>query len=262
MIRGTRSSARSDCIRDVHKPWLWVVLLVAIAQPTWAGPPYVTDDPEPVEYQHIEVYVASQTATSKGLTTGTAPHLDINYGIVPDIHLHLNLPMAFSAPHGEATHYGIGDIEIGSKMRFLHETKWLPELAFYPAIDFPTGSEKENLGTGSTLAFFPIWAEKTWGDWSATAGGGYWINLGSNQKNWWLGGLQGQRKVTESLALGAEIFHMPPQLPGDRGQTAVNAGLIYDFSEIHHLLLSAGPAIQGESGFQTYLGYQATFALF
>jgi hypothetical protein len=246
----------------VRKPWLWVLLLLAAAPEAWAGPPYVTDDPEPVEYQHMEVYVASQTATSKGLANGTAPHFDINYGIVPDIHLHLNLPLAFSAQDGEATHYGIGDIEIGSKMRFLHETKWLPELAFYPAMDFPTGNATENLGTGSTRAFFPIWAEKTWGKWSATAGGGYWINPGTDQKNWALGGLQGQRKMTEALALGAEIYHTTAQQPGDQGQTAVNVGLIYDFSEIHHWLLSGGTAIQGEPGFQTYLAYQATFALF
>jgi hypothetical protein len=27
---------------------------------TWAGPPFVTDDPEPVAYQHWELYLASQ----------------------------------------------------------------------------------------------------------------------------------------------------------------------------------------------------------
>ena len=36
-----------------------------------AGPPYITDDPEPVEYQHWEFYVASLTLMLKAI--GLAP---------------------------------------------------------------------------------------------------------------------------------------------------------------------------------------------
>jgi hypothetical protein len=31
-------------------------------QPTVGGPPFVIDDPEPVEFRHWEVYLASQDA--------------------------------------------------------------------------------------------------------------------------------------------------------------------------------------------------------
>jgi hypothetical protein len=35
--------------------------VLLISTRAWAGPPYVTDDPEPVEYRHWEVYLASQS---------------------------------------------------------------------------------------------------------------------------------------------------------------------------------------------------------
>ena len=50
-------------MRAASRPMLTVVLpltlilLVPILSPkAFAGPPYITDDPEPVEYQHWEVY--------------------------------------------------------------------------------------------------------------------------------------------------------------------------------------------------------------
>ena len=40
------------------------------AVPALAGPPYITDDPEPVDYQHWEVYLFTGGAQSAGDTTG------------------------------------------------------------------------------------------------------------------------------------------------------------------------------------------------
>ena len=39
-----------------------VIVVAALMMGTvaWAGPPFVTDDPEPVELHHWEVYLASQ----------------------------------------------------------------------------------------------------------------------------------------------------------------------------------------------------------
>ena len=53
---------------------LTLILLVLIASPkAFAGPPYITDDPEPVEYQHWEVYFASIFAKQPDAWTSTAP---------------------------------------------------------------------------------------------------------------------------------------------------------------------------------------------
>ena len=52
-----------------------------------AGPPFVTDDPEPVEYQHWELYFASLHTQSAEGWSGTAPLFEVNYGVAPNMHL-------------------------------------------------------------------------------------------------------------------------------------------------------------------------------
>ncbi len=81
-----------------------VILLVGMFSLTlfmttaWAGPPFVTDDPEPVEYLHWEVYLASQYAHDKDMISGAVPLFEINYGALPDLHLHMIIPFAYSGP--------------------------------------------------------------------------------------------------------------------------------------------------------------------
>jgi hypothetical protein len=67
-----------------------------------AGPPYITDDPEPVEYQHWEVYLASIFTKQPDSWTTTAPCVEVNYGLVPDAQLHTILPMTLYQPSGAA----------------------------------------------------------------------------------------------------------------------------------------------------------------
>ena len=62
-------------------PICFVLFVTAFS--AWAGPPFVTDDPEPVELKHWEVYLASMYNRSDDGTTGTVPHLDANYGPHP-----------------------------------------------------------------------------------------------------------------------------------------------------------------------------------
>ena len=74
--------------------------------PAWARPPFFTDDPEPVEHLHWEVYLATQWAHDKDAgTASTLPHAEVNYGVLPDIQLHLIVPMAYSAPSQGSVQY-------------------------------------------------------------------------------------------------------------------------------------------------------------
>jgi hypothetical protein len=87
-----------------------------------------------VDYQHWEFYVASQDLKLGGDWSGTGPHFELNYGVVPDVQLHVITPLAYDVPPAGAAHYGLGDIELGVKYRFIHETNG-------PAASrhFPTG---------------------------------------------------------------------------------------------------------------------------
>jgi hypothetical protein len=235
------------------------VLLCATVCTSLAGPPFLTDDPEPVEQRHWEVYLGSQLARDQGDWSGTAPHLEVNYGAAPELQLHLIAPLAFSAPHGESTQYGYGDTELGAKYRFLTETESRPQAGIFPLVELPTGDDNRDLGGGETTCFLPLWLQKSFGPWTTYGGGGYWINPGDNNRNWWFMGWLLQRQISSRLTAGAEVFHSTPSETDGDPSTGFNAGVIADLDEMNHLLFSAGHSVQGPDRFQCYVAYQLTF---
>ena len=237
-----------------------LLFLAAVApQAAWAGPPFITDDPEPVEYHHTEFYVASQYANNKDGKEGTLPHFEANYGIVPDVQLHLLVPLAYAHPNGGPTAYGLGDTEVGVKYRFVPESETIPQVGTFPIIHLPTGDDDRGLGGGHVTAFLPVWVQKSWGPWTTYGGGGYWINPGEGNKDYWQLGWLAQRKMTESLTIGAEIFYFSKDTEEGRDRTGYNIGGIFDLNMEHHILFSAGRDIAGDNRFSAYLGYQWTF---
>jgi hypothetical protein len=233
---------------------IWAAVHVARA-----GPPFTTDDPEPVEYRHWEIYLASQLAHDSSGWSGTSPHVEINYGPIPNLHLHLIAPVAFNAPSHGGTQFGYGDTELGIKYRFLQETTRLPMVGVFPIVELPTGDASRGLGAGHIQVFLPLWLQKSFGPWTSYGGGGYWINPGTENRNWWFVGWLVQRQLTPKLTLGTEIFHETAKEAGGTSDTRFNVGTIFDFSDTYHLLLSAGHTIQGPSGFQAYGAFQVTF---
>jgi hypothetical protein len=224
-----------------------------------AGPPYTTDDPEPVEYRHWELYLASQDFHDREGWSGTAPHVEVNYGVVPDVQLHVVAPLSYVVPDVGVAHVGYGDTELGVKLRFVHEGKWTPQIGTFPMFEAPTGSHARGLGNGSAQLFVPLWLQKSFGEWTTYGGGGAWFDLGSGRDRWWYFGWQAQRRLSEALTIGAELFHLTPRSSGTDADTRFNVGAVIDFGDTHHLLLSAGRSIVGSNLFQGYVAYQATF---
>jgi hypothetical protein len=238
---------------------LLLMLGSLLAFKSHGGPPFLTDDPEPVDYQHWEFYIASMdTKTSDGWS-GTAPHFELNYGVVPNVQLHLIAPLAYDAPTSGKSHYGYGDTELGVKFRFLQETNWVPQAGIFPLLELPTGNANENLGNGRAQLFLPLWLQKSWGDWTAYGGGGYGLNSGTGNQNWNFVGAVLQKQVLTNLLVGAEVYHQTAQQTGGRDNTAFNIGTVFDLSEQHHLLFSVGSSIDGPVSFQCYIAYQFTF---
>jgi hypothetical protein len=223
------------------------------------GPPFLTDDPEPVEYQHWELYLATLDFKTAEGWTGTGPHVEVNYGVVPNVQLHLIAPLAFNAPTAGRSSYGFGDVELGAKIRFVQETNWLPQVGIFPLLEVPTGKASEGLGNGHPQEFLPVWLQKSFGGWTAYGGGGYGINSGAGNQDWTFVGAVLQNQVRTNLLVGVEVYHQTAQQTGGRDNTAFNLGAVFDFSEQQHLLLSAGRSIDGPQDFQCYLAYQFTF---
>lgn len=88
-----------------------------------AGPPFVTDDPEPVDYQHWEVYGFTAGVREAGNTSGWLPGVEVNYGAAPELQLHLIAAYAFDAPNAQPRRSGPGDTELGAKYRFIDPAK-------------------------------------------------------------------------------------------------------------------------------------------
>ncbi len=243
-----------------HYSILAVTLITSlfIVKSAIAGPPFFTDDPQPVDLHHWEIYVASINANSHGDWSGTAPHIEINYGAAPELQLHMIAPMGYDAPADGPAHYGFADLELGAKYRFVQETNGWPQIGTFPLLEVPTGNS--HLGAGHTTALIPVWAQKSWDKWTLYGGGGYGINSFSGHGNWGFGGAVLQNQVRSNLLVGVEIYHQTvAQVDFPNEGTGFNIGTVLDFSDNHHLLFSAGRSIDGPNAFQCYIAYQLTF---
>jgi hypothetical protein len=253
----------------MRSSWLCAALMVLTAGSASAGPPFITDDPEPVERGHWEVYAFSAGAVGEHDASGVGPSIEVNYGAAPNLQLHLIANLAYDVPSGGPAVMGPGDTELGFKYRFITpgKTDWFPQVGIFPLLEVPTGNARRNLGSGNVDAFLPIWIQKDFGKWLTYGGGGYWINPGLGNRGFWYAGWLLQRQVTDKLALGAEVFHTTPAQVDRSGVTGFNLGGQYDFTEHYHLLFSAGRggllyAINASAvtaPFTYYLAFQWTF---
>jgi hypothetical protein len=217
------------------------MLLIAASQAK-AGPPFVTDDPEPVDYGHWEVYGFSAGAYRVSDFTGVGPSMEVNYGALPNLQLHMILNTVFDTPAGQSAQWGVGDTELGMKYRLVNpgSDDWFPEIGVFPLLEVPTGNARRALGSGHLQEFLPVWLQKNFAKWTTYGGGGYLISPGADNRNSWFAGWLVQRQVTDKLAVGVEIFHQTSIAPGRDGTSGFNVGGIYDFTDHYHLLLSVG----------------------
>ena len=223
------------------------------------GPPFITDDPQPVDFHHWEVYIASIDFRQFGFSTGTLPHLEVNYGAVPNLQLHMIAPMAYNTGPATPFAYGYGDTELGVKYRFIQESKNCPMVGVFPLLEVPTGSASRGLGTGRPSYYLPIWLQKSRGSWTIYGGGGFWHIPASGFRDYWFSGLTAQCQTTKNLMIGGEVFHSTSQFAGEREISGFNLGGVYDFDEGHHLMMSVGTGFQGNDHGTAYVAYQWTF---
>jgi len=217
------------------------------ATPATAGPPFLTDDPQPIDYRHSEGYLFSTMDKGAGNTAFSGPAIEYNYGPAPNVHLHIVVPDAWSLPAGSPQSTGLGDIEFGTKFRFVQETNGTPQIGVFPMIELPTGNAANGLGNGRAWFRLPLWAQKSWGPWTAYGGGGHAINRASGMSDYNFGGGLLQRDFGNHLTLGGEIFAQGPTTAGGSSATFYNWGGYVKPSDTFNVLFSVGHTFAGES---------------
>jgi hypothetical protein len=236
-------------------------LLVAGA-PAVAGPPYLTDDPEPTDAGHWEIYnFATAQGGAGGLLGETG--LDLNYGGAKDLQLTAVIPIGFengADSLGDGLRGGPGNIELAVKYKFLHQSDgaWIPDVSLFPRIFVPV---VDRFGIAHVNLFLPVWAGKDFGAWSVFGGGGYQINPGEGQKDFWQGGVAVTRSFGPRLSLGGEVFGQTASTQSGGGYTALNLGATYRLTTHWSLLTSAGPTWEqgGTHGEVVYLSLKADY---
>jgi hypothetical protein len=220
---------------------LVLVLAVATASPSIAGPPYVTDDPEPTPTGHWENYLYTESAHVAGQGVTPEAGIEFNYGAFENTQLSWSIPLNPNPGPG-----GMGLVWAplggGVKYRFIQEDDngWRPQVGFFPQIFIPVGPA--NSGAPVT-ELFPIWLQKSFGGWTMFGGAGYTDNPGAGNKDFASYGIALQRQVVSNLALGVEIFGQGADTVTDHASVAVGMAVIFDFNDRLHLVGSANTGI-------------------
>ena len=238
---------------------LLAVGLVAVAAPALAGPPYLTDDPVPTDSRHWEIY-AFTAGEGGSADFDDDIGLDLNYGAVKGIQLTATLPLSFSHERGEGWRGGTGDVELAVKYRFLDDEKHGFSAAIFPRVFLPTASHSP----GDRLRLLlPIWLGKDFaGGTSLFGGGGYTVNPGAGQRDFWISGLAVTRQVGKGLQLGSEVYHRGSEAKAGHAFTGLNLGLTWQVTPHWSLLASGGPGVQNahdEGQYAFYLALGATY---
>jgi len=152
--------------------------------------------------------------------------------------------------------FGFGDTEIALKVRFIQESRTLPQVAFYPSVTLPSGDGERGLGEGGTTVFLPVWAQKDIGVWTAFGGGGVDHRSIPGSKNSSFAGIAAQRDISERDSYGFELYHTTSDHPGGTDTTSAGFGFIHRVGGLHAVLFSVGRALHGDNGFTGYAAYE------
>jgi hypothetical protein len=238
----------------VHCGVLGISLLLA-ADFSRAGPPFVTDDPEPPPAGGWEINVPFILERTPGETEMAAPLFDLNYGL-PDIQLKLEIPIEIVNEDSTGTQAGAGDLLVGVKWRFFNSERSQAQFGIYPQLLLPTGNHARGLGEGRTAFVLPFVAQKSWDKWTIYGNVGFWWQTATETRNYVYAGAVLEREINERLELGVELFGNSPKEHGANSDVAFNIGGTWKLSEHLNLLFAGGRDIVGDTHAMAYVGLQ------
>jgi hypothetical protein len=238
----------------VHCGVLGISFLLAVDF-SQAGPPFVTDDPEPPPPGGWEINIPFILQRTPGKTEMDTPLFDLNYGL-PDIQLKLEFPIEIVNEDSNGTKTGAGDSLIGVKWRFFNNERSQVQFGIYPQLLLPTGDRGRGLGDRGSAFVFPLLAQRNWEKWTLYGNVGYWWQTGAETRDYVYAGAVIEREISERLTLGAELFGNSPKERGGRSELAFNVGGTWRLNQHLNLLFSGGRDIVGDTTAMAYIGLQ------
>ncbi|WP_348269667.1 transporter [Edaphobacter paludis] len=249
---------------------LAVILFFALAASRLRaqGPPYQTDDPVPVDLHHYEFYIFGSTDGTPVETDSTGPAIEFNWGAIPRVQLHAILPWGSINPSNNPIYlpggtgpsaFGLTDMELGAKIAYIKESKYIPQIGTFTMFEIPTGSYDKGLGVGKVWYKLPLWFQKNIGHWLLDGGAGETIVPQTQYRNFPYGGFLVKYTFGERLELGSEVFAHGREgfaTPQTEASTMIDLGVVYHLK--HHegeqLLFSYGHSVAGQTENYGYVG--------
>jgi hypothetical protein len=246
-----------------------------LAAPLYGQLPFYTDDPSVTASGkwHIEFFNefdALQPEQFPDLRQNTA-NFKVNTGLPFHLELDFDTPhlAIFRALEGQPNSRGLGDTNLGIKWNFHrhHTNSRIPALAASLYIEFPTGDETEELGSGLRDYWFNFIGQQALGGrtrltsnlgilFAGNTSTGV-IGIQTRRGRVYTGGVSILRDFTPRLTLGVEVYGGYASDPGlARSQLQAMLGGAYairkDFGFTFGLLggeYAASPRIGGQVGF-------------
>lgn len=134
------------------------------------GHPMLTDDARVTDFHEWELNTSINTSITDHLEL-SVPHIDLNYGIAPNLQLNAEAPVGLTFDNDNQATTNVGEITLGIKYRFLDEEKF-----FISAATSPLYVVNERRGL-----LIPLFLEKTIGQFLIGTGVGYFF--GEHRQN-------------------------------------------------------------------------------
>jgi hypothetical protein len=253
---------------------LMVGAVVCALTPARAQMPFYTDDPEvtargTLHFEFFNEFDALQSSEFPNLRQNTA-NFKVNYGLPHNLELDLDGPyLSIYRATGTQSAGGMGDTNLGLKwkIRSASPGSHAPALATSLYIEFPTGDERQQLGSGLTDYWLNFIAQEPFTDktrlnmnlgflFAGNTSTGV-VGVQNTRGHVYTGGASLLHDFSPRLTLGGEFFGAIADTAGlartqlqflGGGQFAIREGFSLTFGLIGGKY-TASPSIGGQFGF-------------
>jgi hypothetical protein len=264
-LKATLIQGRAMTKRGLVSVLAATVLWSSGTGPLQGGNPLQTNDPETPGPNGWEINLSHNMRFSHPSFAQFLPLININYGWLENDQWKISVPVLEIDPHPGREHWGIGDIQLGWKYRFLDEDEHGVQASIYPQPLLPTGDASLGLGNDRFELLFPMEVGKYFCDDRLFLYGEIGPNFvfdGSEQHSWFVGAAA-EYRVTKKIELVSEIVHIA--FPHNNGidDLFFNAGVNVQLSKHVVLQTAFGRSLfdqaTGVPFFNSYIGLHITW---